>query len=305
MRQFAVVALLVCALPLFATEPNPSKKQLELVDQLLTLTGAEKLSHGILDYYVDEMYKQEVAAADGDPLALEDAKKDVARLRELLGKVNLTQLVHDATARVYSKHLSETDLEALVAFYKTPAAQHYVAALPEISREAMQSGADNIGPKLLEVIQQVARERDERHPWDRTMKDIRSIATAAEAYETDFDKYPQESELKKVLVPTYIKELPEKDGWGTAYSYTVSEDAQHYRIASAGSDGVFAWDTRKIVLVDTKEPKEAKGPKYSEDLADNIIYQDGEMIQVPAVLKPRPRANAEPHDGAAAPAPRP
>jgi hypothetical protein len=309
MRQLTVLAILVCALPLFATEPNPSKKQMDLVDQLLTLTGVEKLSHGILDYYVDETYKQEAAAAEGDPLALEDAKKDAARLRELLGKLNLTQLMHDATARVYSRHLSEADLEGLVAFYKTPAAQHYVAALPEMSRESMQAGGENIGPKLLEVIQQVAREREERHPWDRTMKDIRTIATAIEAYETDFEKYPQESELKKVLVPTYIKEFPEKDGWGTAYSYTVSQDAQHYRIASAGSDGVFAWDTRKIMLPETKdpnkEPKESKGPKYSEDLADDIIYQDGEMIQIPAVVKPRPRASAEPHDGAGVPAPRP
>ena len=229
----------------------------------------------------------------------EDAKKDAARLRELLGQVNLTQLMHDATVRVYAKHLSESDLESLVAFYKTPAAQHFVTALPQISQEAMQAGTDNIGPKLNEVMQQVAREREQRHPWQVTMRDIRSIATAVEAYATDTDKYPQESELKKVLVPTYIKELPEKDGWGTAYSYTVSSDGEHYRIASAGSDGVFAWDTRKITLAEVKEPK------YSEDLAEDIVYQDGAFLQAPSVTKPHPRANAAPHDAAAVPAPHP
>ncbi|HEX7190580.1 MAG TPA: DUF2059 domain-containing protein [Thermoanaerobaculia bacterium] len=301
MRQVIVVALLVCALPLFGTEPNPSKKQADLIGQLIWLTSSEKTSHAVLDYYVDEMYKQEVAAANGDPLALEDAKKDAARMRELIGQLNITDLAREETARIYAKYLNEADLEALVAFYKTAAAQKYVGALPQISQEVMKVGADKIGPKLMEIFQQVAREREERHPWVRTMRDIRILATAVEAYETDTDKYPQESELKKVLVPTYIKELPEKDGWGNAYSYTVSPDGKHYRIASAGSDGVFSWDTRKIVTVEAKEPK------YSEDLADDIIYQDGEMLQVPAVTKPRshPQTNAAPPDAAPVPAPHP
>jgi len=297
MRQFTAVALLVCALPLFATASNPSKKQIELIDQLLALLGTEKTSHAVLDYFVDESYKQEVAQADGDPLALDDAKKDTARLRELLGQLNITALQHDATVKTYAKYLSESDLEALVTFYKTPAAQHYIAAVPEMSQEAMKAGSEQIGPKLMEAVQKVAQEREQRHPWRRTMGDIRSIATAVEAYATDENKYPQESELKKVLVPTYIKELPEKDGWGNAYSYTVSPDGQHYRIASAGSDSVFAWDTRKLTLTEVKEPK------YSEDLGEDIIYQDGVFIQVPAVTKPKPAASAAPRDGAPAPAP--
>jgi len=299
MRQLTALALLVCALPLFATEPNPSKKQIDLIDQLLGLLGTEKTSHAVLDYFVDESYKQEVAQADGDPLALDDAKKDTARLRELLGQLNLTALLHDATVHTYAKYLSESDLEALVTFYKTPAAQHYITALPEISQEAMKAGSDQIGPKLLDVMQKVAAEREQRHPWRRTMSDIRTIATAVEAYETDTNKYPQESELKKVLVPTYLKELPEKDGWGNAYFYTVSPDGQHYRIASAGSDNSFGWDTRKLTLTETKEPK------YSDDMGEDIIYQDGEFLQVPALTKPKPSASAAPRDAAPAPAPHP
>src|ERR1043166_481426 len=299
MRQFTAIALLVCALPLFATEPNPSKRQVELIDQLLSLLGTEKTSHAVLDYFIDETYKQEVAQADGDPLALDDAKKDAARTRELLGELNLTALLHDATVHTYAKYLTESDLEALVAFYKTPAAQHFIASLPQISQEAMKAGGDQLGPKLMEVVQKVAQEREQRHPWQRTMRDIRTLATAVEAYATDSDKYPPESELKKVLVPTYIKELPDKDGWGNPYYYAESPDGEHYRIASSGSDNNFAWDTRKITLTEAKEPK------YSEDLGEDIIYQDGAFIQQPAITKPKPRASAAPRDGAPAPAPHP
>ncbi|HEX3580869.1 MAG TPA: DUF2059 domain-containing protein [Thermoanaerobaculia bacterium] len=299
MRQLTAVALLVCALPLSATDPNPSKRQSELIDQLLVLTGAEKTSHAVLDYYVDEMYKQEVAMAGDDPQALDDAKKDAARLRELMGELNLVAIEHDATAHVYAKYLSEADLEALVAFYKSPAGQRYIAAIPEISQEAMKAGGEKLGPKFTAIIQQVAQEREQRHPWERTMRDMRTIATAVEAYATDENKYPPESELKKVLVPTYIKELPEKDGWGNAYYYEASTDGQHYRVASAGADNNFAWDTRKITLAEGKEPK------YSDDLGEDIIYQDGTFIQAPSVTKPKPRPSAAPRDAATAPAARP
>lgn len=298
MRQLTAVALLVCAFPLFATDPNPSKRQAELIDQLLALSGGEKTSHAILDYYVEEMYKMEVAQANGDPAAIDDAKKDSARLRELLGQLNITAIQHDATARVYAKYLSEADLEALVAFYKTPAAQKFIAALPEISQEAMKAGAEQLGPKIIAIVAQVEQEREQRHPWVKTSRDIRSLATAVEAYQIDNDKYPPESDLKKALVPTYIKELPEKDGWGNAYVYTASPEGDHYRIASAGSDGVFAWDTRNIGKSDTK------GTKYSDDLADDIIYQDGEFLQEPAVMKPKPSPASAAQPGAA-PAPRP
>ena len=289
MRQLTAVALLVCALPLFATDPNPSKKQSDLIDQLLVLTGAEKTSHAILDYYVDEMYKQEVAMAGDDAQALDDAKKDAARLRELMGQLNLVEIEHDATAHVYAKYLTEADLEALVAFYKSPAGQKYIAALPEISQEAMKAGGEKLGPKFTAILQQVAQEREQRHPWERTMRDIRTLATAVEAYATDENKYPPESELKKVLVPTYIKEMPEKDGWGNAYYYEVTPDGQHYRIASAGSDNAFAWDTRKITLAEVKEPK------YTDDLGEDIIYQDGTFLQVPSVTKPKLPASAARH----------
>ena len=301
-RWFPLLLIVSLALPSMATQPNPSKKQAELIEQLLQLTGTEKTSHAVLDYYADEIYQSEVASADGDPAAIEDAKKDAARLRELLGKLNVIEMQREISVRIYSKYLSEEDLENLVAFYKTKAAQKYIAVLPELSKEAMQQGAEKLGPQLMAIMQQVQEEREQRHPWKRTMSDIRTIATAVEAYGTDEEKYPPDSELKKVLEPTYIKELPAKDGWGNAYFYMASPDGTHYRIASAGSDGVFEWDTRKISTAEVKEPK------YSESLADDIIYQDGMMVQVPAITKPRERklpANAAQPAAAPAPAPRP
>jgi hypothetical protein len=72
------------------------------------------------------------------------------------------------------------------------------------------------------------------------------------------------------------KELPARDVWGNAYSYSVSPDGLHDRIVSAGADGVFEWDSRQPAAV-------AKGAKMrvSDHLEDDIIYGDGEFLQVP------------------------
>jgi type II secretion system protein G len=68
----------------------------------------------------------------------------------------------------------------------------------------------------------------------RTMADMRSIATAIESYQVDFNRYPtgvtdaQVTTMNDYLTPTYIKKMPNVDGWNqplcayaTGDSYTV------------------------------------------------------------------------------------
>jgi type II secretion system protein G len=86
-----------------------------------------------------------------------------------------------------------------------------------------------------------------RSKQKRTMADMRTIATAWEARATDVNKYsaagacslPTTSvsgSLSGILSPTYIKVLPPRDGWNTAWDYRVG--TQTYAIISYGKDGV-------------------------------------------------------------------
>jgi type II secretion system protein G len=101
-------------------------------------------------------------------------------------------------------------------------------------------------PNLLTAMQ--------RSKQKRTMADIRSIATAWEARATDVNKYNAAgystagqsvsfSDLNTALTPNYIKQLPEKDGWGTAFVYYTDVQwgqttaAQVYQIISYGKNG--------------------------------------------------------------------
>lgn len=95
-------------------------------------------------------------------------------------------------------------------------------------------------PNLLSAMQ--------RSKQKRTMADMRSIATAWEARATDTNTYTaaatitlptgtmSAANLAAILTPTYIKTLPDKDGWNKGYQLNVSKD--DYSVRSYGRDTV-------------------------------------------------------------------
>ena len=88
-----------------------------------------------------------------------------------------------------------------------------------------------------------------RSSQKRTMADVRSIATAWEARATDVNNYdvmPHRSEamtsiavrdLRRALVPTYIRDVPARDGWNRPFQFATN--GQNYFIRSSGADGRF------------------------------------------------------------------
>jgi general secretion pathway protein G len=109
----------------------------------------------------------------------------------------------------------------------------------------------------------------------RTMADMRTIATCAEAYWVDNEVYPGPTEglvaietIAAELEPVYVRELPRTDGW--AHPYLYWSDGEHYRIISLGQDG---------------EPvREWLGEIETEtitDFNDDIVYEDGFFVVYP------------------------
>lgn len=128
----------------------------------------------------------------------------------------------------------------------------------------------------------------------RTMADMRTIATVLEARATDMNSYtiapdahnenPGKSvkefatlhhesfaDLERALVPTYIKKLPRKDGWGVDFdirtgNYT-EKGAMLYAVRSYGSD------------------RRPDGDSYAgrtiKAFREDLVYSDGTFIQYP------------------------
>src|SRR5687767_4847462 len=131
-------------------------------------------------------------------------------------------------------------------------------------------------PNLLTAMQ--------RSKQKRTMADIRSIATAWEARATDVNRYNaaaavtiptnavSATQLSTALSPTYIKQLPAKDGWeGPFYSFadqawgSATLAAQVYVIRSYGRDSA----------------ADAAAGGGTKAFDCDIIFSNGSFVQYP------------------------
>ncbi len=126
-------------------------------------------------------------------------------------------------------------------------------------------------PNLLNALQR-ARQK-------RTMADIRSVATAWEAYSVAQSSFapaawtqldgatPQSySGLAGAIAPTYIQKLPEMDGWNRPFRFRISGDTRSYEIGSQGADGQF-------------NSTDQDGATTNFDC--DIIYQNGSFMVYP------------------------
>lgn len=120
----------------------------------------------------------------------------------------------------------------------------------------------------------------ERSKQKRTMADMRSIATAVEAYATDNNQYPKATsvaELSSSLTPSYLGTVPVLDAWGTPMKYECwpsegSGDAcARYAVASAGKDK--QWEHESLQEYSTG----TKTQKFDND----IVFANGSFAQYP------------------------
>ena len=288
MRRLSLLAILLfAAFPLFATEPNPSLRQRELCEQLLDLLEMDKTTGGVIDAVYEQIqnqFLQEAAAKGNSEEDIAEAKELFESFRAEAAKVDFGGLMKESFIHIYAKYFSEQELTDLIAFYTTPTGRKTIQVLDDLMREGMQVGIEKLGPKIEEATQQALETHQKKRPWRRTMSDLRSVATAIEAYSTDTDRYPSGdyASLKETL-KDYIDEFPEKDIWGHEYAYVVAGDGQSYRLVSAGADSIFEWDSRRIGVTGSDEV----AIRYRDRLEDDIIFADGAFVQLPVQAKPR------------------
>jgi type II secretion system protein G len=132
-------------------------------------------------------------------------------------------------------------------------------------------------PNLLTAMQRAKQKR--------TMADIRGIATAWEARATDMNQYSAAgasaatfamptpaitySNLATSLTPTYIRSMPEKDGWSNGFIFGGTKN--EYGIESMGKDGIDAG------------PTYTPGPTNAFDC--DIVYSNGSFVAYPEGLQ--------------------
>lgn len=283
LRLLAVVAV-VATLPLGAVEPEPSKRQRELIVELLGLTAGEGTMHEVMNTILEQSEKQFMAKAEarGDvPKDVEERRKLYASLHEELARIDVSAALAEPAIRIYAKYYTERELADLVAFYRTPTGRKSIKVLPSIVRESAEASAKSLGPLLEQAAARAwHRQEPEERPWKKAMEDIFTLARAILDYSSGTldSSYPPGdfASLGRFLVPKHLGSMPATDPWGTPYGYVASADGQHYRLVSAGADRKFEPESLRIVVTPNGRPPMDKA---SQRLEDDIIQQDGVFVQ--------------------------
>lgn len=136
------LTILVAMVLLLVSTAGIAQSKDDLARELLEITKSSELAlqiiHQILS--VQKQQNPDVPANFWTELEREFKAED------------LTALV----VPVYARHFTEDELKAIIAFYRTPAGEKMIAAMPQISRESMEIGQTwgmQIGQKVVDRIQ--------------------------------------------------------------------------------------------------------------------------------------------------------
>ena len=128
---------------------------------------------------------------------------------------------------------------------------------------------------IANYLNAIARARQKR-----TMSDMRTIAQAWETRNSEKGSYSPAGftfptgpvtfvELETALTPNYLRDLPQRDGWGYPLEFAIEDGV--YAIRSAGRDGTY------------------EGTDYNEaEFASpdcDIVYSNGRFVRYPASIQ--------------------
>ncbi|MEP1446662.1 MAG: DUF2059 domain-containing protein [Paraglaciecola sp.] len=117
----SILVVLGLSLPILAEPAKP-----ESVQKLMDISGAGALGEMMMSQMMPAL-KQSI------PDATEEFWQDVA------AEMNFDQLI-TSIIPVYQQHLSEEDIQAILAFYNTPSGKKLISSQPLIMQQSMQIG---------------------------------------------------------------------------------------------------------------------------------------------------------------------
>ncbi len=286
MSPTALVLALVLMAPSGAGDDARARKSTEEILKLLNVEA----SVSQVKEQMKKMIAAQVEAAEIPEEDREDFAKHLSAIFEASFEEMSFEKMKDDYIDIYVRTFTPGELDGLLAFYRSPVGSRFIQKLPELmqaSLEVSMKRAQEMMPRIQKAVEEMLREpRGNQKKEQVTAMRLRSAGSAIEAYAVDRDRYPGPTkgfvdlvEVQKDLEPSYIKELPLADGWGTPLLILSTGDA--YWIVSAGEDGTFDRDYRSVA-----DPrKDLPGSGVAAPGGD-IIYSNGTFHSWPEGLVP-------------------
>ena len=156
MKRIFLLSRLLIMSPLALSEELTDKKK-QVIDEMLEITGALKMGEmmgaAVANQMITAMAQQQ---GEIDPKIASILQDEMSRIMhdEFIANGFITEMSYE----IYHKYFSTSELEEMVAFYKTPTGNKMATLMPQVAQEGMLAGQKH-GQSLGPVIQARLRAR--------------------------------------------------------------------------------------------------------------------------------------------------
>jgi hypothetical protein len=159
---FAAATLLWNAAPALADEASKQAK----IEEILQLTHADRMMTQMFD-----QMKSSVAAQVSKMDVPENARDAAAEMqRKILDMVSERMSWERAKPKlvaVYDETFTETDIDGILGFYKSPAGQRMLEKMPELMQKSMAVGQQLVGdvfPEIKRMMEEMKEKAQKPQP---------------------------------------------------------------------------------------------------------------------------------------------
>lgn len=180
-KQITLETLKQGAATATADDEPATAADIEHLYQVLKIRDQIKQITEIMSHQIGQLIQE---AAKEQPSLPPEAEKRLGALYEKIVKNMPTEELLQAMAPIYEKYFTKSDIDAIVAFYSSPAGKKMVNQTPEITQEAMQATMTIMQTYMKKAMEQVYEELNELQKASPEQKD----GKGATAYMGDEDE---------------------------------------------------------------------------------------------------------------------
>lgn len=150
--RLLIASTLFISLLIFGQEQEVSASKKQLIDELIVLSGADKMGEMFSGVFVQQMTRAlKTAKPDVNPKAFDIVREEVNRvIHEEITEKNALNLL---SYPLYDQYFTDEDLAAIIVFYKSDVGKKVLTLMPKITLEGLELGK-NWGKSIAPIIQQ-------------------------------------------------------------------------------------------------------------------------------------------------------
>ncbi len=159
MKVFNYVIFILIIMFAGASQADDNSKK-KLIEELLEVTDADRMVDQMSDRFAP-MLQQMFEQAGGEKKDLPIINKYTEKMAEIYKEEMKWELLEKDFTEIYAKVFSESEIKAMVEFYKTEAGKSMIEKMPQVIQESMavsQRFMKNIMQRMQEIEKEIAEE---------------------------------------------------------------------------------------------------------------------------------------------------